>query len=138
MLLKAKFGRKAKAHFDARKIPDEAYYEMAAAEISDGKIRHGLWVQALAEAEGDQRKAEALYIKLRVRAMRVEVGEAVYTSRTNNKKARKNHDVSNDETHPPVKIVLSCPACNGRMRVPAGKHLEIKCSHCGEIFEKLT
>ena len=55
-----------KAKFAARQIPDEAYFEMAGQEVARGTIRKGLWVQAMSEALGDEKKASAIYIRLRV------------------------------------------------------------------------
>lgn len=67
----------AKAQFSARRISDEDYYEMVAKEMQDGRIRTGLWMKALAESEGDERKAEALYLKLRVASLKNEVAEVI-------------------------------------------------------------
>lgn len=45
---------------------DEAEYEEAVRELSSGVLRQGLWGKALVEANGDQEKAKALYLKMRV------------------------------------------------------------------------
>ena len=37
-----------------------------------------------------------------------------------------------------IKAVVRCPQCNQRLRVPAGKLLDIKCRTCGYIFRKFT
>jgi len=47
----------------------EAVYEMVAVEIEQGDVKKGLWAQALVKSEGDQSKAEAAYLKLRVQAI---------------------------------------------------------------------
>lgn len=37
------------------------------------------------------------------------------------------------------KIVIACPLCGGKLRVPRGKgRIRIKCPHCGGSFEKKT
>ena len=62
----------AKAKLAAQKLAEEQLYEFAAEEIAANNIRPGLWAKALAEAEGDDSKAKARYIKLRVETMRAE------------------------------------------------------------------
>jgi len=44
---------------------DECYYESALAEIKNSGPRQGLLAMAFAEAGGNERVAEALYLKLR-------------------------------------------------------------------------
>lgn len=38
----------------------------------------------------------------------------------------------------PEKVVIPCPTCHGRMRVPAGKTLELTCPHCRNVFRLST
>jgi len=59
-----------KALNDVRKFDDEAIYALALTEVDAGNARPGLWAMALAEAAGDEQKARALYIKLRVESER--------------------------------------------------------------------
>jgi hypothetical protein len=54
---------------------DEEYYACAAAEIANGEVRQGLWAKALAETGYDGQRARARYLKLRVKALKVEVAE---------------------------------------------------------------
>ena len=60
----------AKAKFAAHQIPDEAYYEMALKEVQNDNIRPGLWAKAWSDAGGEDTKAKALYLKLRVASMK--------------------------------------------------------------------
>lgn len=60
-----------------RKI-EEALYEAVSKEIGAGNIKEGLWTKALSESEGDESKASALYIRLRVQAMKDDI--ALYES----------------------------------------------------------
>lgn len=46
-------------------IPQEVY-DQVAAELANNDIRNGLWTRAYAEADGQDSKARAIYIKLRV------------------------------------------------------------------------
>ena len=62
----------AKAKLAAQKLAEEHLYELAAEEIAANNIRPGLWAKAIAESDGDDAKAKARYIKLRVEAMKAE------------------------------------------------------------------
>lgn len=37
-----------------------------------------------------------------------------------------------------LKTIVNCPRCGQRLRVPAGKLLDIKCRPCGRVFRKFT
>ena len=39
---------------------------------------------------------------------------------------------------PGIKTVVLCPQCNQRLRVPAGKLLDIKCPTCKHVFRQFT
>lgn len=54
-------------------IDEEAVYAAALAELKSGATRPGLWAKEFAECDGDERKSQALYIRLRVQH---EQGEA--------------------------------------------------------------
>ena len=51
---------------------EEALYEIVAAEMAVRKIKKGLWAKAYAQCEGDPNRTKALYIKLRVQALKDE------------------------------------------------------------------
>lgn len=51
---------------------EERFYAEAAQEISDKRVSPGLWAKAFSDAEGDQAKASARYIALRVEQTRHE------------------------------------------------------------------
>jgi hypothetical protein len=42
------------------------------------------------------------------------------------------------EDVPVISLVISCPECGKRLRVPAQKHLDIHCPKCGKHFRKFT
>jgi Zn finger protein HypA/HybF involved in hydrogenase expression len=125
-----------KSKIAARKIPDEAYFEMAAAEVARGTIRKGLWAKALSEALGDERKAGAIYIKLRVHAMREEAATAIFNAAEGKSFSRS--PGANQRPAYPEKRVLACPECKKRLRVDSGKHLDITCPHCSTVFRAHT
>ena len=63
----------AKAKLAAQKLEEEQLYEWAAEEVAVNNIRPGLMAKALSETDGDETKAAARYIKLRVETMRAEI-----------------------------------------------------------------
>lgn len=75
----------AKAKLAAQKLAEEQLYEFAAEEIAANNIRPGLWAKAIAEADGDDAKAKARYIKLRVETMKAEADLKDYASENANK-----------------------------------------------------
>ena len=68
----------AKAKLAAQKLAEEQLYEFAAEEIAANNIRPGLWAKAI--AEGDDAKAKARYIKLRVETMKAEADLSSYAA----------------------------------------------------------
>jgi len=48
---------------------EEQVYEAVLSEVENGTRRSGIWAKALADAEGDDPKARALYLKYRAQAM---------------------------------------------------------------------
>ena len=57
----------------SKNLQEEQAYALAAYEISNGAIRPGLWAKAFAEAAGDDQRARAVYIKLRVAQVKLGV-----------------------------------------------------------------
>jgi hypothetical protein len=55
---------------------EEALYARAALEVAKGDIRPGLWAKATAAADGDERKAEARYLGLRVEQLQLQLSAA--------------------------------------------------------------
>lgn len=114
--------KRAKGRFAAHSIPDEDYYEMASREVRNGNLREGLWAKAWAQAEGDNTKAQALYIKLRVDSMRAEAAR------------RFSGDNNANSQNMPAKTVVECTRCGAGLRMPTGKLLDIRCAKCGHEF----
>lgn len=59
---------KAKAAFN--RVNEQKLYGIVAKELSDGKRVEGLWLKALADANGETNRAEALYVKSRVQSLK--------------------------------------------------------------------
>ena len=47
-------------------MKDERFFEIASAELKAGTIRPGLRAKAFSDAEGEENRAQALYLKYRV------------------------------------------------------------------------
>ena len=124
------------AKLAARQIPEETYFEMAGEEVARGAIRRGLWVKAMSEALGDEKKAGAFYIRLRVQAMRLEAAVAIRQGSHRDYLHATSVPIS--ERSEDEKIILACPECAGRLRVSASKHLDITCPHCRAVFRRQT
>jgi len=56
----------------AARLQEEQLYEQIAQELESGERRDGLWVKALANAQGAEEKAQGLYIKYRVQSIKDE------------------------------------------------------------------
>ena len=55
------------------RLAEEMLYAEAIREIEQGVRRDGLWGKALADSEGDEKKAKGLYLKYRVQALKDEL-----------------------------------------------------------------
>ena len=55
------------------------YFEQAAKEVANGEIQPGLYAMAISKCEGNEVKANAMYLQLRVDMLRQEaaVGEKI-------------------------------------------------------------
>lgn len=100
---------------------------MAAKEVQRDQIRAGLWAKAWSDAQGDDTKAKALYLKLRVAAMKNEAADTF----------RKYSDAG-PPTSLESRVIVICPYCSGRVRLPAEKSGSVDCGHCGRPFEATT
>jgi hypothetical protein len=118
----------AKAQIAARQIPDEAYYEMAAKEVHSDNIRHGLWAKAWSDAGGDDTKAKALYLKLRVAAMKAEAANFIRGGMSSAEVVERGAP----------KAIVQCPHCKKSLRVDAGKQLKVTCPSCNSYFNAET
>ena len=55
------------------RLAEEMLYAEAMREIEQGIRRDGLWGKALAESDGDEKKARGQYLKLRVQSLKDEL-----------------------------------------------------------------
>ncbi len=54
------------------RIVEEQFYEQVVNEIANGYLRNGLWAKAIANSNGQDEKAKALYIQYRVQSLKDE------------------------------------------------------------------
>jgi hypothetical protein len=57
------------ASASSKRLREESFYELALSELEDGEVRKGIWAKSLVSSEGDEEKARAIYIKLRVESL---------------------------------------------------------------------
>ena len=55
------------------RLLEEQLYEKVAQELANGQRRDGLWVKAIANSNGSDEKAKALYIQYRVQSIKDEI-----------------------------------------------------------------
>ncbi len=60
---------------------DDTFYEQVADELEAGTQKKGLWTRCFAEADGDENRAKAIYIKLRVAQLSAEEKDRVAEER---------------------------------------------------------
>ncbi len=77
------------------RLSEERLYEQVAQELKAGKKRDGIWVKAMAKTGGDLNKAEALYIELRVQAIKDEASLASAQQKLN-EEIRKSQELERE------------------------------------------
>ena len=121
-----------KAQGAASRLNDEAFYAEAMREIESGIRRDGIWAMAPAEADMDQSKAAAKYIKLRVQSLRDELALMREVEAANVEKNRQIRQADLDEDAP------KHPRCGGVIeRIETGRRVEWVCRKCkktGKFF----
>jgi hypothetical protein len=55
------------------RVAEERIYELVMREIESGQRRDGLWLKAVENSGGDEKRAKILYIKYRVQSMKDEI-----------------------------------------------------------------
>ena len=89
----------------AGRLQESAIYAEVMKEIQSGKRHDGIWAQAFSETEGNEKKADALYIKLRVQSLKDELkihNDNLFKKKKNN----QNKTISNENNDEFGKFVL--------------------------------
>jgi hypothetical protein len=72
---------------------EEKLYEIAGGELASKDVNRGIWSKAFSEALGEEAKTRAIYIKLRVDALRREVtAQAERDAKLANERAKPDKD----------------------------------------------
>lgn len=96
---------------------EEVLYAQAASEVAEGDIRPGLWAKATAASDGDEQKARARYIGLRVEQLQIQLSAAKEIVRI---------PMPEQEGTPTPDTHVRCPGCRSIIR----RESRI-CSYCG-------
>lgn len=114
------------------RLAEEALYAEAMREIESGIRRDGIWAMALAEANMDQSKAVARYIKLRVQSLKDEMDLTQKLADAKTAHELKIRQAELDEDAP------THPGCGGVIdRQETGPRVEWVCRKCkktGKFF----
>ena len=94
---------------------DSEFYGQVAKELSSGFLEPAAWTEALAKSGGEENRAKALYIKLRVKRLKTEETAAVRVQRE--EEARKRRE---------ERRVLTAGAARGQLTREV-----YKCPNCG-------
>jgi hypothetical protein len=94
---------------------EEQFYEMAAREVAERRLVPGIMAKAFSEADGDERKAVARYIKLRVSQLATEHQADVARQEAEAKRRRAVEAAAKKQQNPPRKCCWSCVSfeCTG-------------------------
>ena len=88
------------------RLQEERLYEFVLEEIGNNEAKPGLYAQALVAAEGDEKKAHAAYIKLRVQSLKDEftieqlIDEVYRQTQASIKKVAKSKKSKSSEENP--------------------------------------
>lgn len=114
------------------RLAEEALYAEAMREIESGIRRDGIWAMALAEANMDQGKAAAKYIKLRVQSLKDEMELTQKVADAKVAHELKIRQAQLDEDAP------KHPGCGGAIyRQESGQRVDWVCRKCkktGKFF----
>ena len=112
------------------RLLEEEMYQMVNAEMEQGIIRDGLWTKAIAICEGDDKKAKATYITLRVQSLRDEAELATAVSKMID-------DDSQREAHDDIKLGAKqpsdskhCERCGAKISINYGSAYHTLCAKC--------
>jgi hypothetical protein len=78
--------RKRPVEESIERLAEEKIYEKVYEEVASGVKREGLWFKALSESDGEETKAKALYVKLRVRSL---IDELIETEKAQYKEEKR-------------------------------------------------
>ena len=88
---------------------EEQFYEIAAREVAERRLVPGVMARAFAEADGDEKKSVARYLKLRVGQLATEHQAALAQQEAEDKRHRIAEAAAREQQqNPPRKCCWSC------------------------------
>lgn len=107
-------------------IPEEELYAQVYEEVSRNEIQRGVWARAWSESEGDEQRARARYLKLRVDQLR----RGSVAQRAD----QASHGGVTDQSN----ASLRCPECQATFSLPVDRDLVAMCPSCGARLRAKT
>jgi len=96
--------RKTPVEESIERLAEEKIYEKVYEEVASGTKREGLWFKALSESGGEETKAKALYVKLRVRSL---IDELIVTEQIHQDEYKAQQDKYKEATRYNKKLTSS-------------------------------
>ena len=88
---------------------EDQFYETAAREVAERRLVAGIMAKAFSEADGDERKAVARYLKLRVSQLAMEYRITIARQEAEDKNLRTAKAAAKEQQqNPPRKCCWSC------------------------------
>jgi hypothetical protein len=102
-----------------RRLLEEKLYEKVVLELSQGVRREGLWAKAIANCNGQDEKAKALYIQYRVQSIRdeKEIVEALTKEAESQTKTGTNEFIDSNVVENKLMPITTCRKCNKKFRM---------------------
>jgi hypothetical protein len=116
---------RAKAATSVSREGDRQFYEQVAQEMRLGARDDGVWLMAFEKAEGDEARAKAYYIGLRVQRLKEIETIKSFSESTNNSDTNGDIAQSNDRN-----ALLSCPYCTASFAAP-----HVVCPRCSRVLK---
>lgn len=129
---------------------EETLYAIAAHEVASRTLRPGLFAKAFSESNGDEKRALAIYIKLRVKELAIEYKQIADTERKKeisraqelaahdrdesirNESRRRLMERARITITSDGKMFFPCHNCGGSIELHKGYHVE-KCPKCKQF-----
>lgn len=114
-----------------KRLLDEKLFEYALQEFENGEMRDGLWAKALYQSSGDENKASALYLKLRVQSLKDEhliVQEIERKIASKTKIIESEPELNHFQSLPPESNI--CFKCGKKTGINFGTPYQWLCRNC--------
>lgn len=83
-------------------------YEQAYNEVTRDEIHKGIWARAWSKCQGDEQKAKALYLRLRVAELRKEITADSFANSSQESENKGSTDIEDKS-----ELLVECPNCRG-------------------------